>query len=76
MTRSYEYFERPPELGGWRLRMLEDGEEMGGGVLESEADAIEEGEGWVGLDPDFFEGNPEPLPTPQTPAIRPKRPTR
>lgn len=31
---SYEINPRPTELGGgWRLRLLEDGEEVGGGVF-------------------------------------------
>lgn len=31
---SYEINSRPTELGGgWRLRLLEDGEEVGGGVF-------------------------------------------
>lgn len=37
MTRSYEINPRPAELGaGWRLRLLEDGEEVGGGVFPAE----------------------------------------
>lgn len=34
MSYSYDITARPAELGGgWRLRLLEDGEEMGGGVF-------------------------------------------
>lgn len=34
MKYSYEVIPRPVELGGgWRLRMLENGEEVGGGVF-------------------------------------------
>lgn len=34
MQFSYEILPRPVELGGgWRLRLLEDGEEVGGGVF-------------------------------------------
>ena len=58
----YEIDPRPVELGGgWRLRLLEDDEEMGGGVFPplddfedaqeadkaAYADAVEEGENWL-----------------------------
>lgn len=34
MTYSYEITPRPVELGGgWRLRLLEGGQEVGGGVF-------------------------------------------
>lgn len=34
MSFSYEITQRPVELGGgWRLRLLEDGVEVGGGVF-------------------------------------------
>jgi len=34
MKYSYEILPRPDDLGGgWRLRLLEDGEEVGGGVF-------------------------------------------
>lgn len=34
MKHSYEILSRPPELGGgWRLQLLEDAEEVGGGVF-------------------------------------------
>jgi hypothetical protein len=37
MNYSYEITPRPVELGGgWRLRLLEDGEEVGGGVFPME----------------------------------------
>jgi hypothetical protein len=36
MDYSYEINPRPVELGGcWRLRLLEDGQEVGGGVFPS-----------------------------------------
>jgi hypothetical protein len=39
MKYSYEITDRAPELGGgWRLRLLEDGEEVGGGVFPIVAD--------------------------------------
>lgn len=37
MQYSYEITPRPAELGGgWRLRLLQNGEEMGGGVFPTE----------------------------------------
>lgn len=34
MKHSYEINPRPIELcGGWRLRLIEDGEEVGGGIF-------------------------------------------
>lgn len=37
MKFSYEITQRPDNLGGgWRLRLLEDGVEMGGGVFPPE----------------------------------------
>ena len=46
MPFSYEITPRPVELGGgWRLRLLEDGVEVGGGVFPPEAedeDAIQD----------------------------------
>lgn len=33
MPFSYEIDPHPGELGGWRLRLLEDGIEVGGGVF-------------------------------------------
>lgn len=37
-TYAYQIDPRPAERGGWRLRLLEDGEEVGGGVYpEDEA---------------------------------------
>ncbi|CDG86154.1 hypothetical protein [Janthinobacterium agaricidamnosum] len=34
MTYAYEILPRPDHLGGgWRLRLLEDGQEVGGGVF-------------------------------------------
>jgi hypothetical protein len=49
----YEIAPRGPELGGgWRLRLIEDGEEVGGGVFpasktEAYVDAMDEAEGWL-----------------------------
>jgi len=38
----------PRAVGGWRLRLLTDGEEMGGGVFEQDdyAGALDEGAAW------------------------------
>lgn len=52
MNYSYQIDPRPQELGGgWRLKLIEDGEEVGGGVFETGddgyQDAIDEGENWV-----------------------------
>ena len=33
MNYSFEINPRSVDLGGWRLRLLEDGEEVGGGVF-------------------------------------------
>lgn len=39
MKHSYEILSRPSELGGgWRLQLLEDGEEVGGGVFPAVSD--------------------------------------
>ena len=61
--RSYKITPRAPELGGgWNLVLLEDDEEMGGGVFPVAADdarhafllaaaydaALDEGENWTG----------------------------
>jgi hypothetical protein len=54
----YEIAPRGPELGGgWRLRLIEIGEEVGGGVFpaleieesktEAYAEAMDETEGWL-----------------------------
>jgi hypothetical protein len=54
----YEIAPRGPEVGGgWRLRLTEDGEEVGGGVFpasetaesktDAYADAMDEAEGWL-----------------------------
>ena len=63
MDYSYEINPRPVELGGgWRLRLLEDGVEMGGGVfppvegIEDAKEALQaafddaEGEAYAWLD--------------------------
>lgn len=60
MNRSYEVAPRPAALGGgWKLTLIEDGEEMGGGVFppvpnpeepefdEAYQDALDEGESWA-----------------------------
>lgn len=49
---SYEVIPRPAETGGgWRLRLLEDGEEIGGGVFpagdEGYSDALDEAALWL-----------------------------
>ena len=64
---SYQIDPRPAELGGgWRLRLLEGGEEVGGGVFppdesieeteealsNSYADALDEGEAWLSSRPE------------------------
>lgn len=63
MTHTYEISPRPANLGGgYRLRLLEDGQEMGGGVFPisayqdeenadnaAHADAQGQGEDWVSL---------------------------
>lgn len=47
MRYSYEILPRPVELGGgWRLRMLEDGEEVGGGVFPIVLDDPQAGVTW------------------------------
>jgi hypothetical protein len=39
--KSYQINPRSPELGGgWRLQLLEDGEEVGGGVFPAEDNQI------------------------------------
>jgi hypothetical protein len=47
MPFSYEITPRPVDLGdGWRLRLLEDGEEVGGGVFPIVQDAPQQGVTW------------------------------
>jgi hypothetical protein len=46
--RSYEINLRP--TGGYRLALLEDGLEMGGGVFEEASDAWAEGQCWEDAD--------------------------
>lgn len=47
MRYSYEINPRPIELGGgWKLRLLEDGEEMGGGEFPFIADDPQAGITW------------------------------
>jgi hypothetical protein len=52
MSHSYQIDPRPPELGGgWKLKLLEDGEEVGGGVFpagdDGYGDALETAEDWI-----------------------------
>ncbi len=55
ILRSYDITPRPAELGGgWRLRLLENGEDVGGGVYPpgdaeraAYGDALQEGEAWA-----------------------------
>ena len=59
-TRRYDVEPRPAGLGGgWQLRLIEDGEDAGGGVFpadiadpdamqEAHDEALERGEDWVG----------------------------
>lgn len=47
MKYSYEINPRPIELGGgWRLRLIEDGEEVGGGVFLIEQAEPQQGMDW------------------------------
>lgn len=47
MKYSYEINPRPIELGGgWQLRLLEDGEEVGGGAFPIALDDAHEGVLW------------------------------
>jgi hypothetical protein len=47
MVYSYEIASRPAELGGgWRLRLLQDGEEVGGGVFPTEQNDPHQGMAW------------------------------
>jgi hypothetical protein len=47
MPFSYEITPRPVDLGdGWRLRLLEDGEEVGGGVFPIVQDDPQQGVTW------------------------------
>lgn len=44
MAYAYEILPRPDHLGsGWRLRLLENGEEVGGGVFPLSDDLAEQG---------------------------------
>jgi hypothetical protein len=56
ILRSYDIAPRPAELGGgWRLRLLENGEDVGGGVYPlgddgeraAYCDALHDGEAWA-----------------------------
>lgn len=62
----YEIDKRPAELGGgWRLRLIEDGQEVGGGVFPIDPDAedferalsdcydeaLDEGQAWLASRP-------------------------
>lgn len=47
MDYTYEITPRPVALGdGWRLRLLEDGEEVGGGVFPVDVGNPQEGVTW------------------------------
>lgn len=47
MSYSYELTPRPAELGGgWRLQLLEDGQEAGGGVFPIPQDDPQAGMTW------------------------------
>lgn len=48
MKHTYEVEPRPEILGGgWRVRLLEDSEEVGGGVFDCFDDAQELAEDWI-----------------------------
>ncbi|MDI3260846.1 MAG: hypothetical protein QJR02_14260 [Sinobacteraceae bacterium] len=50
MKYRIEIDPRPEELGGgWRLRLIEDGEEVGGGVYPPDEydDALADGQAWM-----------------------------
>jgi hypothetical protein len=53
MARTYEILPRAAALGdGWRLRLLEDGEEVGGGVFPLSIGTVDPADGvawWNGL---------------------------
>lgn len=54
MERSYEIVPRPAAVGGgWKLVLLEDGEEAGGGVFPAAEDAYEDamnqGQEWASV---------------------------
>lgn len=50
MGYAYEITPRAAELGGgWNLRLLEDGEEVGGGVFPVQADEVAGITWWNGL---------------------------
>ena len=61
---EYQIEPRPEHLGGgWRLRLLEFGEEVGGGIYEPGDDgygeALAEGEDWLATRP--VSNDPEPV---------------
>ncbi|MDY0331794.1 MAG: hypothetical protein RBR52_15050 [Thiomonas sp.] len=65
----YEYTITPRSAdlgGGWRLRLLEDGAEVGGGVYPADeyADACTEAVSWLESRPDAPALGPEPTPRP------------
>lgn len=52
MHHSFEISERPASVGGgWRMQLLEDGEEVGGGVFppgdDAYCDAYQEASEWL-----------------------------
>lgn len=47
MQRSYEIQPRPDDLGGgWNLKLLEDGQDAGGGIFPVPQEHPEEGMAW------------------------------
>lgn len=48
---SYEITPRSKELGGWKLSLIQDREEVGGGVFETRKDALEEALDWIDTRP-------------------------
>ena len=47
MKRSYEIYSRPSHLGGgWNLKLLEDGQEAGGGAFPVPTDDPQDGVAW------------------------------
>lgn len=55
MEEAYSFEIIPRQAGGWKLRLIEDGEEIGGGVFpagnEGYADALQEGQDWLDTRP-------------------------
>jgi len=62
MNRTYQIDPRPADIGGgWQLKLIENGEEAGGGVFppvnpdpefdQAYQDALDEGEAWAAPSP-------------------------